>query len=120
MHMEMMSSFGARHNWPLAAATPKHLAPEVLQQQASHSKSLDVLPVHDPGIREVYIYCIRKHPHVPPLGFHGGAVEVDQHVTLVNAPHVGIVALDDSRAAYQFLPHCSTGRLRIWAPPHVC
>ncbi len=86
MHMEMMSSFGARHNWPLAAATPKHLALEVLQQQAIHSKSLDVPPVRDPGIREVYIYCMCKHPHVPPLGFHGGAVEVDQHVTLVDAP----------------------------------
>lgn len=28
---------------------------------------------------------------LPPLGFHGAMVEMDQHVTLVNSLHVGIV-----------------------------
>ena len=48
-----------------------------------------------PCITNTEIQNVPKQPHVPPPGTHGGLVQMDKHVGLVDASHLTIVLLDD-------------------------
>lgn len=108
------ASSGARFGRRLATGAPENQDSEIFQGLAIHAKGLTVPSVHNPGI---YDTDICKQTQVPSLGLHGGVVEVYQHVTIINAPHVGIITPDDRSQAPSSWSHCSTWWLRTSAPP---
>ena len=98
----------AKNGWLFTCSTPEHLQPKVLQGHPSLLQCLAVTAVEEPGIDETKVDDVGKQPHVPPFSLHWCFVQVNQHVTFVYPPHVGIIALDYIWAGHIFFLLCVT------------